>query len=311
MTSPSAPREGATTTTCAHRLPDGEPCALYRDAYAHDDRSPYYHHPFVEAPEATSGFDPSCERCCDPMKWCYKHQGDPFDDAAASVPEAPRETEDLGICLTCPEPAVVTQTVSAAFCAACAAAPPLPASPAPEPHYGPRIDEPYTDEEMAGWVEGMERRHGKGRHLATIRSLLARVAATESAGAGSLGHAELRDACAHGVDSGVAGIPARYWRLVAALLVERDALAARLAEAGEWERETLDAAVATLRARLDATVRGEGDPSPPLRDALIGQRSDPTFCTQWDENKAALVSVLDALDALAAAREAREEPSHD
>lgn len=56
--------------------------------------------------------------------------------------------------------------------------------------------------------------------------------------------------------------------------------------------ETVRAAVDALRA----SVERETGPNLPLHDALVGQRSDVTFCSRWDRNKAELSRLLDVLD---------------
>jgi hypothetical protein len=67
------------------------------------------------------------------------------------------------------------------------------------------------------------------------------------------------------------------------------------ADAARWQH--LLPALTALRARLDQSVRGDGDPPPALRKALTGQHSDALFWTQWEKDKAALCALLDAIDA--------------
>jgi hypothetical protein len=53
----------------------------------------------------------------------------------------------------------------------------------------------------------------------------------------------------------------------------------------------IDEAADALRDRLEVSTRTRN-----LRDALIGQHSDVTFYSEWERNKAMLVTLLDAID---------------
>lgn len=45
-----------------------------------------------------------------------------------------------------------------------------------------------------------------------------------------------------------------------------------------------------------ASIAHELAPNRPLRDVLVGQRSDVTFFSAWERNKEALIALLDAID---------------
>lgn len=92
------------------------------------------------------------------------------------------------------------------------------------------------------------------------------------------------------------------WERQARSLIE--ALASRLSSVGATERDRLDAerwrslepSLKELVTQVLLNCTAEGT-RPKLRDALIGQHSDPLFYSRWERVKAALRDFLDATNA--------------